>query len=271
MLTGGERLNLDVETVNSGGGDKFHPQTAAEAARVLAPMVSEVHTSLSELPDNARGFVVYFQTTLLPNYLAARHFPTQLLSSTGLVSMGSRASRSTLEAASKSEPATTKSLIVAGELESVERLAALIAGNGSGGKNIQNAFEQLREISEVRLATEHEILGAQGQGREASTWEAVLHPRDADSSGSLIETDEATFAKWVAWVAQLGGEVVEEYRRVEAGLTFVPVRLNASQLPEASRFNPLRSLRPMPTLRPLPTALLRSAPPTVLPPHDITA
>ena len=268
MLTGGERLTLDIDAVNSGGGAKYHPQTAEQAAGILAPMVSAVQSSLSELPDGARGSVVYFQATLLPNYLAASYFPAQLLSLTGLVPVGSRASEAILATASKSRPATTKSLIVAGSSASVERLADLIAGNGNGGKSRQNAFEQLREFNEVRLANEREILGSQGHAK--ATWEAVLHPRSVDSSGNFIETDDATFAKWVEWIAELGGEVIEDYRRVEAGLTFVPVRLNASQLPEASRFNPLRSLRPMPTLRPLPTALLRSALPTVLPPHDGT-
>ena len=266
LLTGGERLTLDVETVTSGGGDKYHPRTAAEAAQLLAPMVQEVQSSLSELPEGARGSVVYFQATLLPNYLAASHFPAQLLSSARLVPVGSRSSPSTLETATKSSSATTKSLIIAGEMTSVDRLAAVIAGRGGGGTSAKNAFQQLREISEVRLSDQTEVLGSNDRG--AGTWEAVLHPVGVAPSGDFLEADEATFAKWVSWIRELGGEVVEDYRREEAGLTFVPVRLDARRLPQASLFNPLRSLRPMPELRPIPTGLLRSAPPQVLPPDD---
>lgn len=269
LLVGGEQLSLDVDQVNSGGGDKFHPLTAVQAAALLAPMVSTLATELAALPDEAVGTVLYFQTTLLPNYLAASHFPSQLLSAAGLVPVGSRAVEGVLATSTKSEPATTKSLIVAGGPDSAARLGALIASEGVGMKSRRNAFEQLRELSDVRMSTHEEILGT--GARDAQVWEAVLHPLGIDQAGDFIPTDAATFGKWVAWIEQLGGEVVADYRRTEAGLTFVPVRLDSAGLEQASSFNPLRSIRPMPVLRPIPTVLFRSAAPAaVLPPIDLT-
>ena len=268
MLIGGEQLSLDVEQVNSGGGDKFHPLTALEAAGLLEPMVGSLSTELAALPREALGSVVYFQTTLLPNYLAASHFPSQLLSAAGLVPVGSRATTGMLTTSTKSESTTTKSLIVAGGLDSASRLTALIASKGVGTKTERNAFEQLRELSEVRVSSGEEILGV--VQKDAEVWEAVLHPLGIDQAGDFIPADSETFQKWIAWIAQLGGEVVADYRRNEAGLTFVPVRLGAEGLREASRFNPLRSMRPMPMLRPIQSKLFRGSAPAVIPPIDPT-
>ena len=268
ILVGGERLILEVDQVNSGGGDKYHPLTAEAAASVLAPMVADLTVRLNELPEEALGTARYFQTTLLPNYLAASHFPAQLLAAAGLVAVGSRAAPGTYVTATKSEPTTTKSLIVAGPAEGAARLGELIKSAGGGGKSQRNAFEQLREISEVRLANNIEILGT--TQHEADVWEAVLNPLGVDQSGEFVATDDDTFERWVSWIASLGGQVIDDYRRTEAGLTFVPVRLGADGVEQASRFNPLRSLRPMPVLRPLPTTFFRAAPPTVLPPAETT-
>ena len=264
ILVGGERLILDVDQVNSGGGDKYHPMTAKAAASMLAPMVTELTDRFSQLPQEALGTARYFQTTLLPNYLAASHFPAQLLAAAGLVAVGSRAAPGTYETATKSEPTTTKSLIVAGPSEGAARLSDIIESAGTGGKSQRNAFEQLREISEIRMANNTEVLGT--TPHDADVWEAVLNPLGIDQSGDLVATDDETFEKWISWIANLGGQVVDSYRRTEAGLTFVPVRMDAEGVHQASQFNPLRSLRPMPVLRPLPTTFLR-----VTPAHSATA
>jgi len=116
------------------------------------------------------------------------------------------------------------------------------------------------------MADELELLGS--TPCDTDVWEAVLNPQGIDHTGQLFPVDDETFDKWVAWIDGLDGQVVADYRRSEAGLTFVPVRLDAAQLPQASRFNPLRTMRPMPMLRPIPTGVLRSTAPTVLPPID---
>ena len=134
LLVGGERLALDVGPISSGGGDKYHPTTPEQAAMVLSPMVSRLSAELEALPPEAVGTAIYFQTTLLPNYLAASHFPSQMLGAAGLVAVGSRAAQGTYKTEKQSETTITKSLIVAGHADSLETLAVLIDGAGTGRK-----------------------------------------------------------------------------------------------------------------------------------------
>ena len=222
--------------------------------------------SLGALPEELIAAHCYFQMTLLPNYLAASYFPSQLLSAAGLIAVGSRASAGVHRTPKKSEPATTKSLIVTGPLDSITSLEELVTSSGDGPRIRKAAFEQLQEISEIRMPHMSELVGP--TQRNTGVWEAVLHPRGVDQRGDLVALADETFEKWAAWVDLLNGEVVAEYRRSEAGLTFVPVRLDPDAVEEASRFNPLRSLRPMPALRPYPSSLLRGQPPRVMLPSN---
>lgn len=146
---------------------------------------------------------------------------------------------------------------------------------GGRTRSTKSAAEQLREFYEIRLASEDEILPHHNQVREAledSTqdtlhdWEAVLHPGSDSRVRHLEPIDEVTFGKWVALVSELGGEVLERYKRVVGGLTFVPVRLADNAVVQASRFNPLRALRPLPAMRPIQPGVLRSTPHTVAAP-----
>ena len=263
ILTGGEQLRLDVGPVRSGGGDKFHPVTPSQAAQLLRPQVESLRISIEALPDELIGANCYFQMTLLPNYLAASYFPSQLLSAAGLVAVGSRPSAEIYTTSQRSESTTSKSLIVTGLPDSIARLEGLVTSSGDGSRSRKAAFEQLREVSEIRLPNVSEIVGS--TQRKTEVWEAVLHPRGIDQRGDFLALADGTFEKWAAWVDSLDGEVVAAYRRSEAGLTFVPVRLDPDVAEEASRFNPLRSLRPMPALRPIPRSLLRGQPPRVMP------
>ena len=266
ILTGGEQLRLDVEPTRSGGSDKFHPFTPGQAAQILWPQVESLRMSLGALPEELIAAHCYFQMTLLPNYLAASYFPSQLLSAAGLIAVGSRASAGVHRTPKKSEPATTKSLIVTGPPDSITSLGELVTSSGDGPRIRKAAFEQLQEISEIRMPHMSELVGP--TQRNTGVWEAVLNPRGVDQRGDLVALADETFEKWAAWVDSLDGEVVAAYRRSEAGLTFVPVRLDPDAVEEASRFNPLRSLRPMPALRPYPSSLLRGQPPRVMPPSN---
>ena len=266
LLVGGEKLRLEVEATRQGFGEKFHPFTVGEAITRLAPQIHGLRTSIQALSADLTGPRIVFQATLLPNYLAASYFPTQLFEETDVVAVGSRPAEAEYITRSGSTVATTKSVVVAGTRESAERLEQLMSGTGLG-RSLRNARDQLREISEVRLANVDEILGS--VDREGEVWEAVMHPQGITAAGEYEPLDDETFAKWVSLVADLGGEVAAEYRRVEAGLTFVPVRLDSARRTDAARFNPLRSLRPMPTMRPITIPLLRSTGQRAEPPHSL--
>ena len=194
LLVGGEHLRLEIESSRQGGGEKFHPFTVAEATVNLRPQLKTLERSIRDLPDHLRGSQIIFQTTLLPNYLAASYFPSKLLEETGLVAVGSRPAEATHITPTTSTPATTKSVIVAGPPESIDRFQRLLSAEPVLGKSLRNAQEQLRELSDIRLATAEEILGI--GDRPAEVWEAVLHPRGVGAAGELLPLDDATFTKW---------------------------------------------------------------------------
>src|SRR4051794_1610510 len=90
MLAGGERLIRSIERGPSGGGEKYHPRTLDEAKALLLPQVDLLTSAVAALEPELRGDRVVFQATVLPNYLAASYFPTDLLRSLDLVPIGAR-------------------------------------------------------------------------------------------------------------------------------------------------------------------------------------
>ena len=84
LFVNAEALRVDVRAPSGGGGDKYEPQTLEQAQVLLAPQVEAAAASAAEMPVSlrARGHV-YVEAKLLPNYLAASYFPTELLSHLG--------------------------------------------------------------------------------------------------------------------------------------------------------------------------------------------
>lgn len=271
LLANGERLAKAVEPTMGGGGPKFHPRDIDVARQILMPQVEALYTTVTQIEDRLRGPRIYFQATLLPNYLAASYFPGAILGELDLVPVGSRRARGTLTTKKQErEEAETKSLILAGTQESIERLSGLI-GSGPSTKSEFRAIENLKEFDEIRLATEEEVvrglsaLEDDAVDEDLALFEAVLHPSTQTPGHVLRSADDEVWGKWTEFIQALGGEVVDDYRRELRGLTFVPVRLAPERVRLAAEFNPLRAIRPMPTIRPLPT-FLRTAPSTVAPP-----
>src|SRR5688572_19379517 len=118
ILGGGERLREEVDR-SPGGGPKYHPWTFAEAIAKLRPEVEAIATGSEAIPAALRGARVYFEATLLPNYLAATYFPAPLLEATGLHSVGSRKTTGILRTPKKAEERSTKALILTGTDEEI--------------------------------------------------------------------------------------------------------------------------------------------------------
>lgn len=95
LLANGERLAKAVEPASGGGGPKFHPRDVDVARQILMPQVEALYTTVTQLEDRLRGPRIYFQATLLPNYLAASYFPGAILGELDLVPVGSRRARGT--------------------------------------------------------------------------------------------------------------------------------------------------------------------------------
>jgi hypothetical protein len=251
-----------------GFGEKFHPQSLAEARAALAPQVDAVRQEARQLPDRLRGDRVIVRATLLPNYLAASHHPEDLRRDADLIMVGTRAAKGTLRQRKRQqEDAQTKTLLLAATDRSLDRLHALLA-MPSPPESLAN---DLRKFESLALpGTERVIRRRRGEDdgdpEDELVWEAVLHPA-VDATGRLSErAAQLILAKWNALIASLEGDVHQRFVRQVGNLTFVPVRLQRRHLDAVTSFNPLRTIRPMPRLRRLPERRLRSIEPGVVAP-----
>lgn len=260
LLSQGERLREEVDRA-AGGAPKFHPQSFEEARAALRPQVEALRHAAEETPDELRGSRLVFEATLLPNYLANSYFPTALLDQADLVAIGTRLAYAPYRTqAGERERAPTKALILAASGGSLDRLVSIFdAPSAVVGRSLREAIQ---EFASFELPHAEEIIRSPRPSadlpHELATYEAVLHPAVADGAW-LRDEAESNFQKWTAWVEQLGGQVIQRYRRAVEGLTFVPVRLPPERLIEAARFNPLRTIRPMPQMRPVPVTAMRAA------------
>lgn len=263
LLVNGEALKLDVQAPNSGGGVKYEPQTVEQAQMLLAPQITAAVEAVADLPQTLRAQDrIYVEAKLLPNYLAASYFPTELLAHVGAAPVGSRADIGQYITKAKSVAAQTRRIIFTVSDSGLRELQRLI-NDGGRTRTEEQAFAQIRELSEMSLPRESDVLRAPERIEEVppstplSIWEAVLHPRGS-RLGEPISLDKETLERWFDLIESEGGEIHRDYVREVGGLTFTPVGLAADKVTSLARFNPLRVLRPMPAIRPRPRFGTRS-------------
>lgn len=263
LLVNGEALRLEVQAPRGGGGDKFEPQSVEEARALLGPQVSEVVEEAAGLPQTLRASDrIYVEATLLPNYLAASYFPTELLAHVGASPVGSRADVGQYVTKTKSDKVQTRRLIFTVSDSGLGELRRLIT-NGGRNRTEDQALTQVREISEIGMPRASDVLrtsnllGLTEGDSERQTWEAVLHPHTS-RLGENVPLDSDTLDRWFALIESLGGEVHYDFVRRVGGLTFTPIGLVKDRAASLARFNPLRALRPMPAIRPRPCFGTRS-------------
>ncbi|MDR2372821.1 MAG: S8 family peptidase [Bifidobacteriaceae bacterium] len=261
LLVNGEVLRLAVHAPSAGGGDKFEPQTPEQAQTLLTPQVAAVLAAAARLPPELRARDrLYVEAKLLPNYLAASYFPTELLAHVGAAPVGSRSDTGQYVTKAKSVTAQTRRLIFAVSDDGLHELERLIT-QGGRTRSEQQAFTQIRELEEISLPRQSDVLRAGKPDADAPAgrrvWEAVLHPSTA-RLGEPVPLDDETLELWFDLVATEDGEVHRDFVRRAGGLTFTPVSLDAERIVSLARFNPLRVLRPMPSIRPRPRFGTRS-------------
>ncbi|MDQ3606823.1 MAG: hypothetical protein M3418_11660, partial [Gemmatimonadota bacterium] len=177
LLGGGERLREDAERL--GGGRPPHPPYGFEQAQsILKPQMELLAQQVISMPERLRARHVVIEATMLPNYLAGSHFPSELLAAADLYPIGTRQTTSVYKTAKrerKNQP--TKSLLLAGPPDSVTALAELVSGDISAGR--RRLWEQIREFSRIGLPDPNTVVRrvpvSHGDG-ELITWEAVLNP-----------------------------------------------------------------------------------------------
>ncbi|WP_085129614.1 S8 family peptidase [Mycolicibacter engbaekii] len=261
LLHGGEALRIEVTPARGGGGDKFEPQTAEQARELLLPQVTEVAQRAHSLPAQLRApDRVYLEAKLLPNYIAATYFPTELLNQIGAIPVGSRAAVGQYQTATRTTRQGTRRIVFTVPDAGVDSLLNLIQTGGQIGqaRSQLQAFQEIRMFDEIGLPATEEVLRLPDNAIEDElesdelTWEAVLHPFTVSSTGAIVPAGATTLDRWFDLIESVGGQIYHDFVSKVSGLTFVPLRAPASAALRLSEFNPLRALHPMPTLSPRP-------------------
>lgn len=263
LLVNGEALKLAAQAPNAGGGDKYEPQTVDQARSVLTPQIQAVTAEAEGLPPELRASDhLYVEAKLLPNYLAASYFPTELLAHVGATPVGSRSDIGQYVTKTKSVTSQTRRLIFAVSDSGLHELQRLIT-DGGRTRSEHQALAQVKELEEISLPRQSDVLRAGELSVEAKlpqdrrVWEGVLHPQSS-RLGEPLPLDQDTLDRWFSLIAAEGGEVHRDFVRRVGGLTFTPVSLDDNRIESLARFNPLRVLRPMPAIRPRPRFGMRS-------------
>ena len=258
VLTGGERLRIRVDDAPSGGGEKYEPQTPEQARELLLPMVRAVTQKAASLHSELRGSRLYVEARLLPNYLAASHFPETLLHAVDAVPVGSRADKGVYRTKRKQRESVTRRVILAISDSGLAQFGQLME-HPRRARSEQQAFAEIRKIDRVDIATPKSVrLGDPEPDQETTTWEAVLHPIPS-GAWEPAPLDGVTLDKWFTLVERAGGDCHRDFVRRVGGLTFSPVTVPTGAENRLAEFNPLRAIRPMPAIRPIPSITTRSS------------
>ena len=144
LLVNGEALKVDVTAPNTGGGPKYEPRTAEDAATFLLPQLTATVEGARDLATELRAEDrIYVEAKLVANYLAPSYFPTLLLAQIGATPVGSRADVGLYETSSKSEEVQTRRLIFALPDSGLASFEALVRTGGQGRTQAQ-AFAEIR-------------------------------------------------------------------------------------------------------------------------------
>lgn len=249
LLGHGERLAQKVK-IAKGGGEKNPPYDFATARARISKRLEVVKAEIAKIPDDAcpRGEAIAV-VTLHPRYLSKSDFPTDLLASVGLRSVGSR-SRSVKpdEWGTKTHEleAVTDDIFVAGSKSAFTRWAETC----KNWKVDTRGAEALAHIEDLAVFDAKTKLKSIPQGGTTALLEIVLH-----NSGS----DDVVRA-FISYAKAHGAEPLIDRCRSVRGLTFIPIRVDPKRAEEIARYSFVRVARGMPVLRPLPTSVLREAP-----------
>lgn len=261
FLYKGEALRTPAEKPPTGGGDKYEPQTAAQAREVLLPQIRTLRAEVADLDEGLRvpGHT-FIEAKLLPNYLAASSFPGQLINMLGAMPVGSRAEEGLYVTRSTSKGAITRRLVLSVPDDSLAELESLIESQGTS-RSERAAFEEIRKLDEFSLpsqAVSRAISEIENPEDEIILWETVLNPIGLQGE-ALVPAPDAVINHWTAAVENEGGSVERDFVRQVGGLTFVPVRAAKRSIEHLAGFNALRIVRPMPAIPPRPIFGMRSS------------
>lgn len=241
LLGKGERLTERV-IVPSGGVDKVPPYTFSEAKSRLQPMLENVTSSIDHLPASACPDDYAVATiTLNPEYIAKTYYPTELLRSVGLKTVGSRARKVTPEKKSKDrEPqeTTTTELFVIGKRQAFKKWAVDI----SNWNEIVPGAKEIIEIEEISFPEPIQKVKHVNSDGQNIVYEVVLHLDEANSENRYLNLFQN-------YLQQIGIEAKFDRRFYSGGLCFLEMEAPGSAAEDIATFSLVRVVREMPKLR----------------------
>jgi hypothetical protein len=242
LLAKGERLAKDV-ILKTGGQPKEAPYTFAEARARLKPMLADVTQRLDRLPAAAcpdDGAVA--TVTLNPEYIAKSYFPSDLLHTVGLTSVGSRPKRVTPEKRSRGrEPEQT----VTTEMFLMGTRAAFRGWSEEIGRwqPTHSGASQLPTIETVTAPTPSEkLIHIERAADDKSVFEVVLHTGGQRGEDFFVP-------KFKEYLESLGLSPPLQRRFYAGGLCFLEIESPRDLIEDVAAFSLVRAIRPMPALR----------------------
>ncbi|MBH1404618.1 S8 family peptidase [Stenotrophomonas maltophilia] len=240
LIGRGELLTHDIKGPKR-GMDKAEVYTLQQAQQRLLPQFAAVSEHLDALPaDACPGDLGVARLTLNPSYIARSFFPSAMLRSVGLESIGSRAVKVTPEAWSKKGPpreSTTTELFVVGRREVFRQLegwAVRVEPESSEAKD-------LSRIERFAAFEPQDRIVSLGEGKDRF-FEVGVHLLPGDNDQFV----QRAFAKYAT---QISVRVHAELAFTAGNLWFIPAEGKHESVSRLAEFSLVRVIRPMPKLR----------------------
>lgn len=240
LIGRGELLTQDI-TGPRRPFNKTQAYTLQQARSRLSPQFKQAAQALDALPTEAcPGDFGVARLTMNPSFIARSYFPSNLLRSTGLESVGSRTVTVTPEAWTRKDApheTTTTELFVAGKRRAFRNLAQWAQEVDPES----DEAEDLTHIEQFTVFSPQERIVSVG-GTKERFFEIGLH--------MLPDEDPERIQRaFVQFADQHNIRVHSEYEFVAGNLWFVPVEGARSDIKELADFVFVRVIRPVPKLR----------------------
>lgn len=264
LLGKGELLAKDIK------GPRINPQkssvyTVWEAKKRLVPMIDETVNELNSLPSKAcpRDYTVA-KLILNPSYIAKSYFPSVLLESANLISVGSKNVRIMPERWGRKPP-----------VEECSTTQLFIAGKKSAFRNLSNMVKSLDINSEEAQQLTHvERFASYAPGERIKRYGSPKQEYFEVGLQGMVIDDESIILSFKEFADDLKVKLYSDLEFQAGGLWFAPVKANWAQIERLAQFAFVRVVRPVPRLRSLrpvtrvPGLSLKCQLPDVLPLSD---
>jgi hypothetical protein len=241
-------------------GSPDRHQTLVQVQQHIGPQTTQIRSRASELtpPQRGRDGRVVIEAEMMPNYLAASHYPDDLFRASGVIPVGTRATLGTRKTPKRGdiENQPAKVFLLSADDAALDRLEGLFTKTDALTDPI---IDDMLKFTDLRFEGAEQVL-RMGTGELPHeqdgllVFEAVLHPQlaaagEPDPAGEFRMREDFS-----SYIRELGGRVSEHFATQEGGMWHLPVLLPRNALRDAAAFAQLRIFRPMSRLQPSPTA-----------------